>query len=224
MSDTEPLTGKEIRPVRIAGAVAAADDMANPSAPQVIAHLMGFDGATHDRVSLANRISSLTGASGAALAMALAGQTSNASPSLNIATVLGPGTADAAGLTAQTQLIVTTLNRPYNGVTHDMERTPVVFKTVALGSATAEATIWTPAAGKKFRLMGFMLMVSVLSTLTFKDNTAGTTILLARGNANDPLSLPAIGNGILSAVANNVLTVTRSVAATLDGTVWGTEE
>jgi hypothetical protein len=100
----------------------------------------------------------------------------------------------------------------------------VTFKPVALGAATAETTIWTPTAGKKFRLMGFILTCGAASTLTFKDNTAGTTIFAARGTTDQPISVPNLGNGILSAAANNVLTVTRGTSCTLDGVVWGTEE
>lgn len=106
----------------------------------------------------------------------------------------------------------------------DRERTPNVFKVVALAAATAETTIWTPTSGKKFRLMGFILTCGAASTLTFKDNTTGTTIFAARGATDTPISPAAMGNGILSAAANNVLTVTRGTSCTLDGVVWGTEE
>jgi hypothetical protein len=105
-----------------------------------------------------------------------------------------------------------------------MERTPNIFKVVALSAGTTETTIWTPAGGKKFRLMGFLLTCGAASTLTFKDNTAGTTIFAARGTTDQPISPSGMGNGILSATANNVLTVTRGTSATLDGVVWGTEE
>jgi hypothetical protein len=117
-------------------------------------------------------------------------------------------------------------NSLYNGATWDRQRTPKVFKVVALGAGTTETTIWTPTSGKKFRLMGLVLSVGAASTLTFKDNTAGTTIFAARGAADAPIVIPAsaLGNGILSAAANNVLTVTRGTSATLDGVVFGTEE
>ena len=62
------------------------------------------------------------------------------------------------------------------------------------------------------------------STLTFKDNTGGTTIFIARGTTDTPFSPAAMGNGILSTAANNVLTVSRGTSCTLDGVVWGTEE
>lgn len=111
----------------------------------------------------------------------------------------------------------------YNGATWDRARTPTVFKVVALSAATAETTIWTPATGKKFRLMGFILTPGAASTLTFKDNTGGTTVFAARGTTDQPVVVN-IGNGILSGAVNRVLTVTRGTSATLDGVVFGTEE
>jgi hypothetical protein len=105
----------------------------------------------------------------------------------------------------------------------DRVRAANVFKTVALGSGTAETTIWTPAASTRFRLMGLVLTASAITTLTFKDNTGGTTIFVVRLGIDVPITIN-LGNGIPSAAINNVLTVTRGTAATLDGTVWGTEE
>jgi hypothetical protein len=127
-------------------------------------------------------------------------------------------TSASAGLTALSKTYV------FNGTSDDRQRTPAIFKVVALVAGTAETTIWTPTGGKKFRLMGFLLTCGAASTLTFKDNTSGTTIFAARGTTDQPISVPALGNGILSAAANNVLTVTRGTSATLDGVVWGTEE
>lgn len=131
----------------------------------------------------------------------------------------GDGVAGSAG-----GMLAIVWNVLFNGATWDRQRTPSVFKTVSLGAGTTETTIWTPAAGKKFRLMGFLLTVGAASTLTFKDNTAGATIFIARGTADQPISVPSLGNGLLSGAADRVLTVTRGTSATLDGVVWGTEE
>jgi hypothetical protein len=123
--------------------------------------------------------------------------------------------------------ILATFAQPalYTGGTNfEAGRTPNKFIVVALGAGTAETTIWTPTGGKKFRLMGFLLTCGAASTLTFKDNTAGTTIFAARGPLDTPISPNAMINGILSAAANNLLTVTRGTSCTLDGVVWGTEE
>lgn len=104
-------------------------------------------------------------------------------------------------------------------------RTPNVFKTISLGAGSSETTIWTPASGRKFRLMGLFLKVgSTAAILTFKDNTGGTTIFICAATGNDNTGLVALGNGILSGAADRVLTVTRSGSTALDGTVWGCEE
>jgi hypothetical protein len=133
-------------------------------------------------------------------------------------------TADAIATSATANKIqVRTHPFIFNGTTWDRLRTPNTFKPLDVSAATAEATIWTPAAGKKFRLMGFILATGVASTLTFKDNTGGTTIFVARAAADTPLVVN-LGNGILSGAADRVLTVTRGTSATLVGTVFGTEE
>src|SRR5262245_12815875 len=62
----------------------------------------------------------------------------------------------------------------FNGTTWDRMRVANVFKSVALAAGTTETTIWTPQSGKKFRLMGFCLTAGAATTLTFKDNTAGS--------------------------------------------------
>lgn len=103
-------------------------------------------------------------------------------------------------------------------------RTPTTFKVIDLGAGTTETTIWTPTTGKKFRLMGFLLTCGAASKLTFKDNTAGSTIFAAEVAAGVPCTPSGLGNGILSAAINNVLTVTRGTSGTLVGVVWGTEE
>lgn len=105
------------------------------------------------------------------------------------------------------------------------ERIADTFKNVSATIAT-EQTIWTPTSGKKFRLMGFVLTQGVLANaITLKDNTAGTTILTIPANTlGTALVSPPMGNGILSAAANNVLTATGGTGQTISGYVFGTEE
>lgn len=114
----------------------------------------------------------------------------------------------------------------FNGSTWDRERTPNVFKTLSAVVITSETTIWTPAGGKKFRLMGFCLAQGVATgAVTLKDNTAGSTILIIPPNTIGVYMIsPPMGNGILSAAANNVLTATGASTETLTGFVFGTEE
>ena len=113
-----------------------------------------------------------------------------------------------------------------NGTSWDRARTPNVFINLNNVAINAETTIWTPAAGKKFRLMGYSLTSgTVAGNVVLKDNTAGTTIFtLPFGAAAVPLISPPMGNGILSAAANNVLTATGAATQTLSGVIFGTEE
>lgn len=113
-----------------------------------------------------------------------------------------------------------------NGLTLDMVRTASVFKPLTALAIATETTIWTPTAGRKFRVMGFVLTSGTVGgNVTIKDNTAGTTILVIPfGAAGTPIMSPPMGNGILSAAANNVLTATGTATQTLSGYVYGTEE
>lgn len=132
--------------------------------------------------------------------------------------------ADAATKAALAGYTTQQIPLAFNGTTFDIAREPKVQTAVAKTAATAEATIWTPASGKKFRLLRMLITVSVQSILTFKDNTAGTTILVIEPAANTPLLVDLGRLGILSAAADNVLTVTRATSCTLNGVLMGTEE
>ena len=102
---------------------------------------------------------------------------------------------------------------------------PSIFKVVNNIVVTAETPIWTPAAGKKFRLMGVMLTGGVVAgNVVLKDNTAGATIFLLPFGAAGATVVTALGNGILSASPNNLLTATGAATQTVSGMVWGTEE
>jgi hypothetical protein len=114
----------------------------------------------------------------------------------------------------------------WNGAVVTRARSPNIFKSFNALSIAAEATIWTPASGKRFRLMGYSLTSGTVGgNVTLKDNTAGTTILqLPFGAAASTLTSPAFGNGIFSAAANNVLTATGTATQTLSGYIFGCEE
>lgn len=103
------------------------------------------------------------------------------------------------------------------------------FSATAIGS---EATIWTPATGKKFRLLGGLLSVGTAAgNVTLKDNTGGTTILiLPKAPLDTPFSIAQLidgqsgAQGIISGAVNQVLTATGAATATLSGYIFGTEE
>lgn len=135
-------------------------------------------------------------------------------------------TANATATPNQTDIQQAQASMPY-GVTGtssaDRLRTPSKFVPLNAVNTNAEATIWTPAAGKKFRLMRLVLASSVAGNVALKDNTAGTTIAVIPTLAGAPVVVD-LGNGILSAAANNVLTATGPASSTLSGMVMGTEE
>lgn len=114
----------------------------------------------------------------------------------------------------------------FNGQTVQAQRVPGKVITLNAVVVTAETTIWTPAAGRRFRVLGYNLTGGVAAgNVLLKDNTAGTTILIVPFGTigqNIPYSPP--GNGILSAAANNVLTATGVSTQTLSGVIYGCEE
>lgn len=114
--------------------------------------------------------------------------------------------------------------------TQSVVREVNIFKNVA-ANANGNTALWTPAAGKKFRLMRYCLAVTgnaaaaAAGTKTFSlfDGAAGAIgqahavfIPGAALNAGALYTGPWIdlGNGILSSAANNVLNVNLSAALT----------
>lgn len=92
----------------------------------------------------------------------------------------------------------------------------------ASSTTTAESTIITPSTGSKFRLKAItMCAVTTASTVTFKDGTAGTTVLTIRCPADTPVTLSGglgglLGeNGIHSATKDNLLTATNGTSTTV---------
>lgn len=127
------------------------------------------------------------------------------------------------GTGANLQTVASMLEK--SGALFDFQRTPDKFIPLNAVSIAAEATLWTPAAGKKFRLMGFSLASGTVGGgITLKDNTAGTTILIVPTATVAVAVNGNLGNGILSAAANNVLTGTGIATETVTGYLFGTEE
>lgn len=115
----------------------------------------------------------------------------------------------------------------------------------ASASASGDNAIWTPAAGKRFRLLGVMLTLTADATLavagrvalTFRDGTAPLSLVLHVSLGTLAVSgllgsqqltpwLP-LGNGILSAAADRALNLNLSVAlltGTIEVVCAGTEE
>lgn len=122
--------------------------------------------------------------------------------------------------------------------TPEVQRTPTIWK-CQIG-ATGSTTVWTPAAGKKYRLMGWYITISKEAAcagafqIALQDS-AGTWLfrseisnaaLVATGQVEE-FSMQLNGNGYISPTANNTLTfyATGSLTAGVcTATVWGTEE
>lgn len=133
----------------------------------------------------------------------------------------------------------------WNGASWDRARTPVIFKSadITVASALAPVALWTPTAGKRFRLMGYRFALSgnataaaaaTYSAQMFDAATALPFSLLSDVPAaivgavvGEETGAVQLGNGYLSAAINNVLNVTPTVALT-NGVcrvwAWGTEE
>jgi hypothetical protein len=117
-------------------------------------------------------------------------------------------------------------------------RTPSKYKSAG-ASAAGSTALWTPAAGKKFRLMGGVGSLPIGTTtaailsISLLD-AAGVIIswnispgALAATSQVTKMDFLFNGNGYLSTAANNVLNIQLSNALTAGSctfTVWGCEE
>lgn len=129
------------------------------------------------------------------------------------------------GLTPGSSPSANDWNYGWNGTSWDRVRVANVFKNVSAVVITSETTVWTPASGKKFRLMGYCLTQGVVTgAITIKDNTAGTTILIIPPHTIAVAVCGSLGNGILSGAADRVLTATGASTETITGYFYGTEE
>jgi hypothetical protein len=104
---------------------------------------------------------------------------------------------------------------------------PSVFKplnAVAI-AGTPGTAVWTPATGKRFRLQRAVLASSVAGNLILTDGSGGAVLAVipvTAAGAGVPLDLI---NGELSSAAGNALYVFNSGgAATISGTISGSEE
>lgn len=150
---------------------------------------------------------------------------------------LGVGVADAAG--AQAQVTVLRLQAPppepvvlplgdlsNPAVGADSQRTPSIWVPLPLaGIAVLKETrkaLWTPKAGKRFRLLGFVVASSAAMELQLQDGEAGVFTMPLETIAT--IVAPPMGNGYLSLAAGNALNAFSSAAGNVFGTFWGTEE
>jgi hypothetical protein len=118
-----------------------------------------------------------------------------------------------------------TLPMLFNGATWDRPRARSKFVSLSAVDITTIATVWTPAGGKKFRLMGGSISVSSACNILFEDNAGGSTIVRTPKLLVDTPYNFDLGNGILSGAANRVLKATASTGTVaITGHLYGTEE
>ena len=106
--------------------------------------------------------------------------------------------------------------------------TPGTFKMIDAVAITAgtPATVWTPASGKKVRLLGWFLSSTAGAALEFQDSAAAGTViaqtpLLAAAGTHDA---PILGEGVTLAAADNTLELDVTANSTVSGMVFGVEE
>jgi len=129
---------------------------------------------------------------------------------------------------------------PYSNPVKALVQTATVFKTLGLTTAAGDTVIWTPATGKRFRMMGFQIVLAqgttaaAASTVQIRD---GATVLFTYALAGAVLVAPVVpmviadtklpGMGYLSTAVNAVLNLNLSTALAVGGVTvnaWGTEE
>lgn len=139
-------------------------------------------------------------------------------------TELPAATALADAASNPTSPIVGAALLVWNGASWDRLRAANIHKDLNAAAIGTIATVWTPAGGKKVRLMGGMISVSAAVSVLFEDNGAGTTVCRTpKLLADTPYNFD-LGQGVLLAAANNVLKATSSAAANITGTLYGVEE
>lgn len=107
-------------------------------------------------------------------------------------------------------------------------RAPTVFKEIKNVSVTSGTpiSIWTPAAGKKFHILGYTLSNSVAGEILLEDTTGGanefwrTPALLAGA----PFSFGPLNRGYISLAVNNQLFLDVTSSGSVNGIVFGVEE
>lgn len=97
-----------------------------------------------------------------------------------------------------------------------------VFKPIVGVAVAPAATLWTPASGKKFRLMGYSIAGDTAGVYTLFDGAVTITVEYL-SNAG-PGKYVAMGNGWLSAAANTPLTCLGPGGSSLAGLLMGAEE
>lgn len=148
--------------------------------------------------------------------------------------------ADTLAVEATGQQTIIAQEFGFNGTSFDRVRIANIFHTV-VATAAGSTAVWTPTAGKRFRLMGYTISVAGTLAATgvqaLKLEDAATVIKNHFANVIETPSASVsggdtqigadLGQGQLSAAINNVLNINLGTAMATGGVavnVWGTEE
>lgn len=130
----------------------------------------------------------------------------------------------ADGVTKPTTLPFAAWLYGYNGISGDLIRVQSFRVDMNAVSITTIASVWVPSNGKKFRLMGGSFSVSATVSVLFEDQSAGNFVWRTpKLLADTPYNFD-LGNGKLSNFTGWILKATSSAAASITGTLYGTEE
>lgn len=103
---------------------------------------------------------------------------------------------------------------------------PTSYKEVSLAiTAGTPQNLHTPASGKKFRVHGYSLASSAAAGVLLKEGAGNTLVLRCPTTAiNTPATCEDLGEGVLSAAADNILKVDATATGTITGWVAVSEE
>lgn len=99
---------------------------------------------------------------------------------------------------------------------------PTVWKIANVSNALTETAIWTPAAGKRIRLLGAIFSSSASGTFTIRAGVAGTPVMLFNTSGTQAFVLD-LRHGLLLQ-PDQALTVQSTAAVGFLATLWGVEE
>jgi len=136
----------------------------------------------------------------------------------------GPQITVADNLVLTRALKVGAIGLGYDGTTADMLRIANVFKSVDVSAKSSATTApWTPASGKKFRLMGGLLSAEDAETLTLVQGSSETTVFKIDVLDEAPIYFD-LGQGILGSTADGTLSINSGSGTTVVGVLFGMEE
>ena len=102
--------------------------------------------------------------------------------------------------------------------------TPDTFVPISALSIATEATLWTPASGKKWQLLGGLLSnTGATANITLKDGVSGSTVFTLPNSLLGTVFQFSIPGGKTSGAIDTPLRALGTTLQVLNGTIWGRE-